>query len=602
MVATLLLAASSGLLLSRTVNGQLPDDIQRELNQNLAEQARIQAIQAQQQQQQRLQQTRPGARSAAPSSASAGPQKHDPNNYSYQQVSPPIQYSYYQPFGDAAGAEQPQQQQQQQSQQQAKRRQSGQVQPQPINIDLNNLNFDLPQPQAQVSSASASAAPATSRYGQQQQYTPSFTGAGGLPVLKPIASSNPYDAATPVGTPPLAPQARVQQGPPLSEADFRDITGGENYGAPGGGTDFGLGDATSAASGSNQPQSRNAADSTDVQLREFGLPADQPAQHNNNNNNNRRLDSSMAGMNIPDFGGFNPIGVGAGQQQQQRQSQQRAAADNNDFADFGNLAAGSGNGDANSGGSPAGGSGGGAGEFDFAGQPSSRQSGGVDQAASTVNGGAPGSLQSLLGSGFPGLGGGNGNSGLDEFARANNNPQASNQRTDDGAMDVADLGEKADGFSGADLGGFEQPSPQSDRDFNYGAASNQQPKSVPYPDSNPQPVGTLWALTQPQSLSQTRYNALPDKGTYQDYPAYASGGNDFGAVSAVVDETPKARRAGPGRYGTPSAQALAPEVRQSLAGGGGQQYNYGREPASAWQQQQQQAGSDRSGEFDFNLE
>lgn len=520
--------------------GQLPDDIQRELNQNLAEQAKIQAMRQQHQQQ--------IANRASGSQARNNQQSqppHDPNNYSYQQISPPIQYSYYQPYGDAAA-----QPNNGQNQQQAPMNSGKQAATPAANFDLNNLNFDMPQPQAQAQTALPQ---------QQQHYTPSFTGTGGLPVLKPIA--NPANVAdnsyAPAGSAPLAPQARVQQGPPLSEADFKDITGGENYGAPGE-SDFGLG----AASGDGNRRSSNSGGDTDAQLREFGLPGGSDTQ--NSGSPDRRFDNSNQ-MNIPDFGAFGPLGV-SGARNQARQSQPRA--DEFGIENLANGAGMQGNANQNNGaGGPSSGT-----DFDFAGQPSSRG----DQAASTVSGGAPGSLQSLLGSGFPGLGG-NSQSGLDDFARGGNNPQLSGQngrqRADDGALDVANLGDKSDQFSGADFGGFEQPTPQDDQDFNYASPSNQQPKTVPYPDSNPQPVGTLWALTQPQSLSQTRYNAQVDRGTYQDYPAYQGPGNDFEAVREVVDHTPRARAAGPGRYGTPSPNDLAPEHRPSNSG---EQFDYNR--------------------------
>jgi len=502
------------------VSCQLPDDIQRELNQNLAEQARIQA--ARQQHQNGIQ-NRVGTSNVR----QTAPIVHDPNNYSYQEVSPPIQYSYYQPYGDAAqkpapGAQTP-----------------ASIQPpaSPVNFDLNNLNFDLPKPQAQTAAAAQ----------PSQHFTPSFTGAGGLPVLQPTANiASNQGSYVPVGNPPLAPQARVQQGPPLTEADFKDITAGENYGASGG--DFGLDNAAANVGG---PQN-SRADNSDAQLREFGFPSGQA-------NSNKRSGEMSDQMNIPDLGSFNMPGDAAPKRRVDN------GATSSDGFGFEGLGGGiTGGNQAARGGAPAG-------DFDFASQPSSAQG---NQA--TAAGNAPGSLQSLLGADFPGLGG-NGGGGLDGFAR--NDPQAQlsgqgQQRADDGALDIADMGDKSDQFSGADLGGFEQPSGQNDQDFNYAAASNQQPRSVPYPDGNPQPVGTLWALTQPQSLTQTRYNALPDKGTYQDYPAYASGGNDFSLASQAVDRTPRARRAAPGRYGTPSPGALAPEYRTR----DGQSFDYNKGP------------------------
>lgn len=544
-IVTVLIILEATLSCLTGVLGQLPDDIQRELNQNLAEQARIQAMR--QRHQQQIANRASGGQAKNNQQPSQPP--HDPNNYSYQQVSPPIQYSYYQPYGDAAV--QPNNgQDQQQTPGIGGKQPAGAP---PVNFDLNNLNFDIPQAQAQAQTASPQ------QQQQQQHYTPSFTGAGGLPVLKPIANvaDNSY---APAGNAPLAPQARVQQGPPLSEADFRDITGGENYGAPGE-SDFGLG----AASGGNNVNRRNSnsgAD-TDAQLREFGLPGG-AIEQNTAGSQDRRSDNSQQ-MNIPDFGAFGPIGGPGGQAQ--RQSQPRA--DEFGLENLANEGGMQGNLNRNNGGGSSSGT-----DFDFAGQPSSRG----EQAANTNTVNAPNSLQSLLGAGFPGLVG-NAQSGLDDFARGGNNPQLSGQngqqRADDGALDIANLGDRSDQFSGADLGGFEQPTPQNDQDFNYASSSNQQPKTVPYPDSNPQPVGTLWALTQPQSLSQTRYNIQVDRGTYQDYPAYQGPGNNFEAVREVVDNTPRARAAGPGRYGTPSPNDLAPENRPSNAG---EQYDYSRGP------------------------
>lgn len=521
-----------GLQVFKLAHCQLPDDIQRELNQNLAEQARIQAIRDRHQSQ---------IRSRAGSTGTASPGKHDPNNYSYQQVSPPIQYSYYQPFGDAAAPGQ---------EPAAVSRSTGSKggAPTPINIDLNNLNFELPTPQAQVGPPS-----------QARHLTPSFTGAGGLPIMKPLASgpsSSPNDLSNQLsaGNAPLAPQARVQQGPPLTEADFKDITGGENYGAPAG-NDFGMGVSSSPDAGTD----------ADAQLRAFGMPG----QAGTSGRRSQQLDQQQQ-MNIADFGAFGPAaGMGA------RQSQPRAANNMPDSFGFDNL-------DGPAGGAgmsgPAG-MGSTGGDFDFASQPSSNR---ADQAQATLRSGAPGSLQSLLGSSFPGLGGGQTGDlgGLDGFAQLADPQQSSSDkaqmRNDDSSLDIANLGDKSDQFSGANLGGFEQPSPQNDQDFNYAAASNQQPSSVPYPDGNPQPVGTLIALTQPQTLSQTRYNALPDKGTYQDYPAYTDS-VAWISVSDVVDETPRARAPGIGRYGIPSPLALAPEHRPPV----GQQFDYARSPESA---------------------
>lgn len=530
---------------------QLPDDIQRELNQNLAEQARIQAMREQHrnQIQNRVAANQPAAGKQPP---------HDPNNYSYQQVSPPIQYSYYQPYGDAV---QPQTNQQPADGGQTTTSTTAHSM-KPSDLDLNNLNFDLPQPQAQKAQHRST--------GPQQHYTPSFTGAGGLPVMRPIgganAISNSADSSyAPAGNAPLAPQA--QQGTPLTEADFKDITGGENYGAPSG-NDFGLGEASSSGAngggGGGGGGSGDDSANTDAQLREFGLPAEQPAR----SAPGRRASSSpssQAGM--PDFGAF---GTDFGQPANSMSSQPKQRADTGmDFDQLENLAGGGGGSSMPrsglSGNRPPT-------DFDFAIQPSSTNG---DQTSTA--GGAPGSLQSLLGASFPGLGGGQSN--LDEFAGAGNNPQRPQpqQRLDDRALDIADLGDKSDQFSGADLGGFEQPSARNDQDFNYAAAANQQPSVVPYPDGSPQPVGTLLALTQPQSLTQTRYSALPDKGTYQDYPAYQAE-SSFASVSDVVDGTPRARRPGLGRYSMPSPDALAPEHRSNEPN---QHYDYASGPTNS---------------------
>ena len=526
------------------VAGQLPDDMQRELNQNLAEQARIQAMRARQEQQ-------PGARAGGQGARGRQQQQqqpHDPNNYSYQQVSPPIQYSYYQPYGDAAA--------------QPATGGAGQAKgrSQPINIDLNNLNFDLPTPQAQV--ADQLAANQQSQQTKQQPLTPSFTGAGGLPVLQPVAAAQQGqpDSFVPAGQAPLAPQARVQQGPPLTEADFKDITGGENYGAPGG-SDFGLGEAMGAGRAGSEP----ASDNTESQLREFGMPEEQPRR--------RSSQRQSSPFQMADFANFNPMAGGSGSSGQRRGG----------FDPFGGSGPGQG------GGAPGA-------DFDFASQPSSAQG---DQTQAAMDGGAPGSLQSLLGGSFPGLASGSGaNMGLDGLARGGNGPETQLEqadgggRADDGALDIADMGDRSDGFSGADLGGFEQPKPPAgDQDFNYVAAAEQQPRSVPYPDNGPQPVGTLWALSQPQSFSQARYSALPDKGTYQDYPAYRAGGNDFGRVAEVVAATPPARRPGAGRYGHPAPSELAPEHRPPA----GQPFDYGRSPLAG---NEAEAGSLVANELD----
>lgn len=74
------------------VNSQLPDDIQRELNQNLAEQARQQHLQQQinqlQAQQRQLAAKQPVQQQPVASPRTASVQ--DPNNYSFNQVAPPI--------------------------------------------------------------------------------------------------------------------------------------------------------------------------------------------------------------------------------------------------------------------------------------------------------------------------------------------------------------------------------------------------------------------------------------------------------------------------------------------------------------------------------
>lgn len=528
----LLIILSLCVQLFQLTSAQLPDDIQRELNQNLAEQARIQAMRAQHQNQikNRVGATGPASHNGA---------KHDPNNYSYQQVSPPIQYSYYQPFGDAAAPAQ--------QQQPSVSTGANSAQQAPINIDLNNLNFDLPTPQAQ-----------TAAQPQGRHMTPSFTGAGGLPIMKPMAASSPVapielSSQVPAGSTPLAPQARVQQGPPLTEADFKDITGSENYGAPGG-SDFGMGSSSSPDGGAE----------TDAQLREFGMPSS-GGSAGRRSSQPQQLDQQQQ-MNIPDFGAFGSMDGGGSSRRAQPASSTMA-----DTFGFGNL-------DPPAGGSGMSGSNPTGGDFDFASQPSSNR---ADQTQANMGGGAPGSLQSLLGSSFPGLAGSQSGDlgGLDGFGQSAEPQQSSarqgQSRANDGSLDMTNLDDRSDQFSGANLGGFEQPSQQNDQDFNYAAASSQQPSSVPYPDGSPQPVGTLLALTQPESLSQARYNALPDKGTYQDYPAYADAPSPA-SVADVVDETPRARAPGPGRYGRPSALALAAEHRPPV----GHQFDYAQSPGN----------------------
>lgn len=525
LVATILLVGVSSL-----VKCQLPDDIQRELNQNLAEQARIQAMRAQHQQQ--IKNRMAGSGGAKPATGTG----HDPNNYSYQQVSPPIQYSYYQPFGDAAKTPE-------QSVGGGQTSQASNKGP-PINFDLNNMNFDMPTPQAQVSGQL-----------QPRQMTPSFTGVGGLPIMKPVSASA---GQVPQGNTPLAPQAQVQQGPPLTEADFRDITGGENYGAPGG-NEFGM-----SPTSSSSPNARSSGDAdTDSQLREFGMP-DSGNGRASSPEPQQGLDQQQQ-VNMADFG---PFGSMAGMGAPARRSQPNMG----DSFGFGNL-----DGSGESGSSP----GSTGNEFDFTGQPSSNR---ADQTQASSGGGAPGSLQSLLGSSFPGLGGGASPDlgGFDGFGQSAEprQPARGQARTDDTTLGMANLGQdNQDQMSG----GFDQPGSGGEQDFNFAAASNQQPSSVPYPDGAPQPVGTLLALTQPQTLTQARYNPLPDKGTYQDYPAYAESGHEL-TVREVVDATPRARAPGIGRYGAPSARALAPEYRppvghkfdysNSLVFGENEQENY----------------------------
>lgn len=419
------------------------------------------------------------------------------------------EYSYYQPFGDAAQPPPPppppvplpQVRQPAASQQAA-------------NFDLNNLNFDIPQ------QTEPQAAPLQ----HLRPISSSFSGAGSLPAL-------PVPDARTGGQP--QEQAKTQ---PLTEADFRDITEGGNYGA--GGPEFGI-------AGGAQPARR--LDNTDAQLSAMGLGSGPETGRSNGGPTGGGLDG------FPDFGAA--FGGGGEPQQQQQQMP---------MFDLGRQG----------GGGSAPGS-----DFDFASQPSSQ--GGSGPASV----GPPGSLQTLLGTSFPGLGGGQpGGSvgqgadpsamGLNEFARGGIDPQA--QRNDDGAMDIADLGDRSDQFSGADVGAFEQPTPSpQDSDFNYGgspggsgggsqdgdpfafAADEQQPAVVPYPDGALQPVGTLWALTQPQSILQARYNPLPDKGTYQSYPAYEQddGTDPREAVRAVVAATPAAGAPGPGRAGWVAANS-----------------------------------------------
>lgn len=507
-------------LFARLATAQLPDDIQSELEASLREQAKIQAMRDQQQQRSAKGSSQQQQNNQASQVNPQNQKPFDPNNFSFQQVSPPVQYSYYQPYGDAAAI------QPNQNQNQPAGAQNGQPK---MDFNIDTLNFELPKPEARTA---ADSSPGVN--------SPQFTGVGGLPV----------------GNAPLPPQA--QQSKPLTEADFKDITGGENYGAPGG-DDFGLG--TAMAGGRGRPNSRSGSDSSSG-MNELG-------DFNPFQGQNRQ-------QNVPDFGAFGFDGSG----RQNRGA--RRGQPGNEFAGFDGL--GGGGGDS---GSQSMGTNGNDGFDSFASQPQG------DSASANPGGGAPGSLQSLLGSGFPGLAGEEGGSGWDPMASGNgrNGGQQSagnnlDQVTgvnggggdDVGSMDIADIGDKSDQFSGANLGSFEQPGPQNDQDFNLGAAASEnQPKSVAYPDENPQFVGTLWALTQPQSLSQTRYNAQIDKGTYQDYPSYTVGGNDRGWVSSVVDSTPAARSPGLGRYSTPSSRALAPEVRAGLRYG--QHYDYSQAPS-----------------------
>lgn len=462
IVALLLLHNSS------KASCQLPDDMQRELNENLEQQARLQALRHQQQL--AAQQQAALNKNAQLQSRQAPQPAHDPNNYSYEQVSPPVQYSYFQPFGDAAPK------QQLIASQLPARARTGQA---PLKVqsgaqvapgfDLNSLNLDAPLQQPQLQSRTS-------------------------PVPAPML--------------PL-PQAQTAS-QPLSEADFGDITGGHNYGASPA-SDFGL----SQASNNNNNQRR--ADGTDAQLAEFGLTG-------NNANEFPGLEQRSADFARPqqlpqqsapqEFNFFEND-----EQSPQRGAQQRR------FDGFDDSFAAS--------------------------QAQPHQAG--QQKAQT-----PASLTSLLGTNFPGLANGGASPAMQSLARSSADPQA--QRQDDNAMDIADLGERSDEFSGADLGGFEQPSPQQgDKDFSLASgnagdisseAASEQPSVVPYPDGAPQPVGTLWALTQPQSLSQKRYSALIDKGTYHEYPAYARDELDSArsAVRAVVARTPHPRAPGPGRY------------------------------------------------------
>lgn len=540
--------------------GQLPDDIQRELNDGLAEQAKLQAIR-EQQQLLRARQAGAAGRSAGPSNrlalatpTHAGQQPADPNNYSFQQVSPPVQYSYFQPYGDTgalgAGAGQPQAGQQQHQQQQVA------AKPMPkMDFDLNNLSFELPKPQARQAQSQADGSGYNDDQSPQQpSRAPQFVGVAGLPLMEAGNSA-----------PPPAPQARAAAGPqaqPLTEADFRDITGGENYGAPGGGSnDFGLG------GGSSGPSSRGGGIMDDpFGGAGFGL-AGQGANPNQRRANNNNLESSLEAL-----AGDGPARAMGGQNN-----------NNNN------------NNDAN--------------EFDFASQPSRLsnqddapsqldQTGGEDgqvggqadatgarSGSSSSSGAPPSSLESLLGGGFPGLSGSPSRSSWQN--QLQQQPErAPRPRQDPTGMDMADLGERADGFAGADLGGFGQPQQPAggEQDFQLaGAAASPQPSSVPYPDAGPQFVGTLLAVTQPQSLSQTRYSPLPDHGSFQDYPGYQAGGNNFDLVAGVVDATPRARRAAPGRYGAPAPSSLAPELRPWLPRG--RVYDYSQAPAiSALQQ------------------
>lgn len=533
LIALLLLA----LQVFKLVKCQLPDDIQSELDASLREQARIQAMRDQQQKLIRNRadhgSTNQHHRSQKLMNSQQQQKPFDPNNYSFQQVSPPVQYSYYQPFGDAANTGSSQQNQQDGTSASQSQKPNAKM-----DFNIDTLNFELPKPEARVAGESS-----------QRPVSPQFTGVGGLPV----------------GNAPLPPQAQ-QAGPPLSEADFKDITGGENYGAPAG-DDFGLSNAMGSGSGRTQPASSRSSSVGDFPGGDFN-----PFQENNTprQQTNYRSGNSDPGMSMPDFGSF---GLGASNQNRRGGRRQQSIGDGgNDFGNFDQSM---------------GGNGGNEGFDSFSSQPSGDRAS-TSSASSDGGSGAPASLQTLLGSGFPGLTGGSGS--WDPMASGGNSRKSAADNLDQvtgvnggggddvGSMDIADLGEKSDQFSGANLGTFEQPGPQNDQDFGLGAAaSDQQPKSVPYPDGNPQFVGTLWALSQPQSMTQTRYASQIDKGTYQEYPSYSIGGNDSDRVSQVVDSTPKARAPAPGRYGTPSARALAPEVKSGLRSG--QHYDYSQAPS-----------------------
>lgn len=470
-----------------SINCQLPDDMQRELNQNLEQQARLQALRHQQLHMQRLKSLQQ-PKSSNPLTNRQQTQPYDPNNYSYEQVSPPVQYSYYQPFGDAAQPPAALQQHQMQP-----RQQQAVASQQAPNFDMNGMNFGPP--------------------------TPVQLQAPALPI----------------------PQAQVsgqqnQQPNPLTEADFRDITEGQNYGEQ-------------ANNKPQQKQNLERADQTDEQLAAMGLgslpgASNQPASGSLNQGPNQGFDFDSFGLNQrpqqqrkvnraqvgdDDDGSDNlsqMFGGNANIQQPTQQLQQQQPQRYSDF-DFGND------------------------ESSQAPSEAARSSRSNDGSTSN-NQSAPASLQSLLGANFPGLIPGGGTSpAMEAISRGSVDPQRQNM--DSGVTRIADLGDRSDEFSGADLGGFEQPAPRkSDQDFNFAsAAAEPQPSVVPYPDGAPQPMGALLTLAQPQSLSQKRYNALPDKGTYTSYPAYEqrSPGDPRQLVRAVVATTPRARPPGLGRYG-----------------------------------------------------
>lgn len=440
-----------------------------------------------------------------------------------------------------------------------------------MDFNLDNLNFDMPPPPPAASTAQLQPQQQISSRSSPISQSPQFTGVAGLPIGGATSASN-QSPSSPGGAPPL-PQPQAQQGPPLTEADFKDITGGENYGAPAG-DDFGLGQAQQMGPANSRPSSKSRSSDDMPDLSEFGGPS-----LGNSGKGAQKRGSGQAnnGMNVPDFGAFGMLGNNNGNN---RADNSNPFGNSNGFDD---LAQQQQQPDSSQGDN-----------FDsFASQPRGDQATTNAGAGGAPNGasGAPSSLQSLLGNSFPGLASGSGAWDPMNAGNNNNNGQSRSSQSNN-PLELGDMSDQAGdsaqydqpeqiGMGGGGGGNTGDPSEQQGGgsgdfpDFNFASAAAEE-KPV-YKDADPQFVGTVLALSQPQSLSSTRYNTQIDKGTYQDYPMYSWGGNDFSQVARVVSATPTARAAAAGRYGTPSLRALSPEVASQLPAG--QQYDYSREPS-----------------------